>query len=301
MIQCEEGDVKWFERRDSFGRLLPRMTSSLSETPRQPMAPAVNWSATGEILDDLPSWVSSLAATGARTASARRPIDAARGSDITALSRDAFRVALEQLDAAPCRVWAFLPRPTDHDGDEFERYMRFNAGRSEAYRALGGVVKVVPAGTCVGHAGTDLVVHVLATDQPFSPVENPRQRPAWNYSRRFGPTPPTFVRATRTPALLLASGTASVVGEESLHLEDIDAQFEETLANLASLSDAGGGDGRWRSVQIYVRDAAHLDRIQALATEAFGDGLERVLHAPLCRRELLVEIEGVCNVAKPHA
>ena len=92
-----------------------------------------------------------------------------------------------------------------------------------------------------------------------------------------------------------------VGGEESLHLENIDAQFEETLANLATLSDAGGGDGRWRSIQIYVRDAAHLDRVQTLATEAFGDGLERVLHAPLCRRELLVEIEGICHVAKPHA
>ena len=277
------------------------MSSFVSETPKRPMAPAVNWIATGEIVDDLPSWVASLAAAGARTGSACMPIDGARGAEITAISSRAFRDALDQLGAAPCRVWAFLPRLTDHDGDEFERYMRFNAGRSEAYRARAHVVQVVPAGTCVGHAGADLVVHALATDETFSAVENPRQRPAWNYSQRFGPVPPTFVRATRTPTLLLASGTASVVGEESLHLENIDAQFEETLANLAALSDAGGGDGRWRSIQIYVRDAAHLDRVQALATEAFGDGLERVLHAPLCRRELLVEIEGICHVAKPHA
>ncbi len=265
------------------------------------MAPAVNWIATGEISDDLPSWVASLAAAGARVGSACMPIDGARGAEITAISCRAFRAVLDRLGTAPCRVWAFLPRPTDDDGIDLERYMRFNAGRSEAYRAFAHLVQVVPAGTCVGHAGTDLVVHALATDESFSAVENPRQRPAWRYSQRFGPVPPTFVRATRTPTLLLASGTASVVGEESLHLENIDAQFEETLANLAVLSAAGGGDGRWRSLQVYVRDAAHLARVQALATEAFGDDLERVLHAPLCRRELLVEIEGICHVAKPHA
>lgn len=277
------------------------MTRPLSEPPARVAVVAENWSATGSIREDLPSWVDALAAQGARTASHAVSADRLRGESLTAASRDAFRAVLAELEAGPCRVWAFLPRPTERDDDTLERYMRFNAGRSEAYRSMPELVRVVPAGTCVGHAGHDLVVHAIATDEPFAAVENPRQRPAWLYSTRYGPVAPTFTRASRTESLLLASGTAAVVGEDSIHLGDLEAQFAETVANLRSLAEAGGGDGRWRSLQIYVRDPAHLAAVRALARAHFGEAAERILHAPLCRRELLVEVEGICHVAIPHA
>lgn len=81
-----------------------------------------------------------------------------------------------------------------------------------------------------------------------------------------------------------------------MHHGCVERQFEESLRNLEALSNAGGGDGHWRSLQIYVRDASDLDRVRRLATARFGDEVERVLHAPICRRELLLEIEGVCHV-----
>ena len=160
-------------------------------------------------------------------------------------------------------------------------------------------VRVMPAGTCVGHAGNDLVVHALWLERAFTAVENPRQRPAWLYSDRFGPVPPAFTRATRSDGLLFASGTASVIGEESMHHGQLEAQFDESVRNLAALADAGGGDGAWRALQIYVRDAADLDRVEVLAKDRFGDRVDRILHAPICRHELLLEIEGICRASKP--
>jgi chorismate lyase/3-hydroxybenzoate synthase len=260
-----------------------------------------DWSAVGCHERDLSSWLGQLdsdfGAGRVHVASRTIGADALRGEAITEAARQAFHEALLELPGGPCRVWSFLPRPTERDDDLLERYMRFNAGRTQAYRQLADRVRVVPAGTCVGHAGSDLVVHALWIDAPFAAVENPRQRPAWLYSDRYGPVPPAFTRAVRIGGMLLASGTASVVGEDSVHHGQLDEQFRESVRNLESLAEAGGGDGRWRSLQIYVRDTADLARLGELARTHFGDAAERILHAPICRRELLVEIEGVCSAS----
>lgn len=265
--------------------------------------PSVNrWAAVGVADIDLGPWIGELARDidpdGVRIVSRRVPADQVRGPAVTDATREVFLDALSALPGGPCRVWSFLPRPTERDDDSLQRYMRFNSGRTEAYRRMSDLVRVMPAGTCVGHAGTDLVVHALWIRGDFKAVENPRQRPAWLYSDRFGPVPPAFARATRTDRLLFASGTASVVGEDSMHHGQLDTQFDEVVRNLAALSEAGGGDGLWRAVRIYVRDEADLERVAALATDRFGARVERIMHAPICRQELLLEIEGICRASE---
>jgi hypothetical protein len=49
-------------------------------------------------------------------------------------------------------------------------------------------------------------------------------------------------------------------------------------------------------MQIYVRDRCDISTISRLAQQEFSDGVERVVHAPLCRKALLVEVEGVADV-----
>jgi chorismate lyase/3-hydroxybenzoate synthase len=255
------------------------------------------WAAVGDPRTDLAGWVRTVVEGGARIASVSLPADGIVGPALSRLAQDAFAQALDALPGAPARVWGFLPRPTDHDGEALERYMRFNAGRTAAYRAMSERIRVIPAGTCVGHAGANLVVHALWVPGTLAPIENPRQRPAWLYSDRYGPVPPAFTRAMSVGGTLIASGTASVVGEASMHPGDLDAQCAETLRNLDALAAAGGARGPWRSLQAYVRDAAHLDAVRAWGERSFPGELERVLHAPLCRADLLVEIEGVADAA----
>ncbi len=275
------------------------MTVSLEHRLPSHLKVEPSWAARGRAEFDLGSWTGALLRTRgverARLVSRSVPADSLRGEDLTHAACEVYLQALRELPGGPCRVWSFLPRPTERDSDTLDRYMRFNAGRTEAYARLSDRIQTMPAGTCVGHSGESLVVYALWLDGPIASIENPRQRPAWRYSHRFGPVPPAFSRAVRTENLLLASGTAAVVGEDSMHLDQLDAQFEETMRNLAALATAGGGDGSWRSVHVYVRNAADLERVQTLALHRFGDELERVLQAPICRRELLLEIEGICH------
>ena len=74
-----------------------------------------------------------------------------------------------------------------------------------------------------------------------SPLENPRQVPAYRYSRRYGLRPPCFARATKFESTLFIGGTASIIGEDSRHAAAIVAQTEETLSNLRALIAAATG------------------------------------------------------------
>src|SRR5258708_39506048 len=131
-------------------------------------------------------------------------------------------------------------------GDGLDRYMVFNAGRFHGYAqwlcASNEFRRLLPTASAVGIISDDLVVYCLASDTRGTPVENPRQKPAYKYSRRYGPMPPCFSRATianvNGQRRLLVGGTASIVGEDSMHLDDVDAQLEETLKNLEALIDA---------------------------------------------------------------
>ena len=132
--------------------------------------------------------------------------------------------------------------------------MVFNAGRYAAYHNwFNGRAEFeasMATATGVGYQGTDLVVHVLASDRRGTPVENPRQVQAYRYSSRYGPMPPCFARATIVrpngtgASALLIGGTSSVRGEASMHVGDVSAQTRETLGNIAHLIVAGSRGGK---------------------------------------------------------
>jgi chorismate lyase/3-hydroxybenzoate synthase len=262
-----------------------------------------------------------VASPGFTLVSVRKPGAAALDpASFEACTRDAYTAIASQLRGSvalhPVRFWNYLPdihRPCGGDG--LDRYMCFNAGRFAACSDwLGGpdtFDRLLATGSGVGHAGDDLVIHALAAATPGTAVENPRQIPAYKYSRRFGPRPPCFARATvlresGRPSLVLVGGTASIRGEESVHVGDLTAQTLETFENLAALvrsaavggmDDADDALDAFRDLRVYhVRDA---DRpaIADLVERTFPqlDNVE-YLRADLCRRELSVEIEGIAEL-----
>ena len=212
----------------------------------------------------------------------------------------------------PVRIWNFVPRILADGGEGMDRYMRFNAGRYRAFAewfgGAQGFDRVLPAASAVGHGGDDLLIHLLAAREPGTAVANPRQVSPCQYSRRFGPLPPCFARATRlmTPdrrELLLVGGTASIRGEESVHAGDLQLQLAETFDNLAALVEAAFGRverplERYRALRVYFVRATDLPVIKA-AVAAVMPRLRAVewFPAELCRGELLVEIEGIAESA----
>jgi chorismate lyase/3-hydroxybenzoate synthase len=241
---------------------------------------------------------------------------------------ECYRAVFDQIAATatphPLRFWAFVPDIHADMGAGIDRYMAFNAGRFSAYTAWCGgpdaFSRAVATGSAVGVGGDRLEIHCVAGREAGTPVENPRQIPAYRYSRHFGPLPPCFSRATALGQCLpgggrlLVGGTASIRGEESLHVGDVVLQTRETLANLESLvrscCEPGSRDetslelarwlSRFRELRVYLPRPQLRDTVLEMVLPHFT-GVERieVLQAELCRTELLVEFEGVADVEGP--
>ena len=216
----------------------------------------------------------------------------------------------------PVRFWNYLPGIHRPCGDGLDRYMVFNAGRfnacSDWFGGPESFDRLLATASGVGHAGDDLVIHALAADVPGVAVENPRQVPPYKYSRRFGPRPPCFARATVLAPrlgkrLVLVGGTASITGEESVHLGDLVGQTHETFVNLEALvlhaaevakcaAPAGPALHAFTDLRVYHTRPADRDALERLIGDAFPPAC-RVEYVPadLCRSELLVEIEGVAE------
>ena len=203
------------------------------------------------------------------------------------------------------RIWNYFGGINAGDGDA-ERYRRFCVGRAAGVD--GRFNDPPPAATAIGASEGEGFVQVVAlcARAPAIALENPRQTPAWQYPREYGPVSPGFSRGivldadTATPRLL-ASGTASIVGHVSQHADDVAAQLSESVANLeALLAEGSAKTGRrfaladCEALRVYLRDAADLARVQdAVARTALPAERVVYLHGDVCRRELSVELEGV--------
>jgi len=203
------------------------------------------------------------------------------------------------------RAWNYFPGINSGKGDD-ERYKLFAAGRGKAFDELGYDEKQLPAGTAIGTApGTPFTISVLATRQEQTVLENPRQTSAYKYPREFGPRGPSFSRAIMLRAgaehQILISGTASIVGYESVHLNKPDKQLIETLKNLKTLlahaieyadSQIEPEHIGSPSLRVYLRNPDDYETLSQLLQENLSHE-HRVLflQGDICRSELTLEIE----------
>jgi chorismate lyase/3-hydroxybenzoate synthase len=194
------------------------------------------------------------------------------------------------------RVWNYLEAINHGEGDD-ERYKQFCHGRVAGMGDF--FIDGFPAATAIGHhSGTRrLQIYLLASDQPGTPVENPRQTSAWRYPRQYGRTPPSFARAMSLPArdALAISGTAAVVGHASAHADDLQRQLVETFTNLDALLQHAGmpsGLDTQSPLKAYVRYPNDAAQVRRFIHERLPGVPVLLLHGDICRGELLVEIDG---------
>src|SRR5579871_219200 len=207
------------------------------------------------------------------------------------------------------RVWNYLPDINREAGGE-ERYRQFNGARQRAFRASGRpIAGNVPAASALGSpAGSPLSIYFLASREAPALIENPRQTSAYHYPRRYGVHSPSFSRACMlarsSGTNLFVSGTASIVGHESLHAGDVVAQTQETLANIAALIEEANrmaGAPRYSleglKFKVYVRRPQDLEVIARTLTAAVRPDAPIVyLKADVCRTDLLVEVEATGGI-----
>lgn len=231
------------------------------------------------------------------------------------------------------RTWWYLSDITG-GAEGQQRYTELNRARADFFTGINFNRSLMPqtmlqpcypASTGIGMAsGGGLVLALLAlqTDRPdvqLLPLENPLQTPAYDYGIEYSPRSPRFSRAmallTSEQITVWISGTASIVRSEACHLNDIVAQTEQTLDNIAALISSdnfrrhgcAGGGATLRDlakIRVYVKRAGDVAACRAVCERRLGAMPALYLIADVCRPELLVEIEGVAfsrRTAAAHA
>lgn len=208
------------------------------------------------------------------------------------------------------RVWHFIPG-INSETDGLEHYRSFNIGRCRAFRESFGsdtLAAHLPAASAVGTEDSHLAVIFTSGRDSVQYFENPNQVPAYQYPEQYGPCSPSFARGAvvshrdggRTGFL---SGTASIRGHESVARDDVSAQLDVTMENVATMLDRMN----FRSAldnhspvqtqfRIYLRHAEDLPTVQARFESIVGPeiaGTTLFLKADICRADLRLEIEGV--------
>ncbi len=142
--------------------------------------------------------------------------------------------------------------------------------------------------------------------KPPRPIENPRQVSAFHYPGDYGPRPPLFARAALAESgrheWLWVSGTASIVGHQTVHTGDVVAQCEETARNVLTVLDqanqvtrTAGHRAEALSHRVYVRHTADFPVVRRALERCLGGAGLTLMQADICRHDLLVEVESVAH------
>jgi enamine deaminase RidA (YjgF/YER057c/UK114 family) len=249
-------------------------------------------------------------------------------SDTRLAASEAFRLMVEMLEKENftlnniIRQWNYIGNILEiRDG--LQNYQVFNEVRSEyygKYRSAG----YFPAATGVGmkHGGVILDFNALDPAKGLSilPVHNPNQVDAYKYGQQVlkgavekGKStkhPPQFERALLTgndeKATLLISGTASIIGQETIGKGNVEEQTHVTISNIRKLSDeellrsfigfSGPVSLIFSVLRIYVKEQKDFDIAAAICAEEFPCIPSIFIEADICRDDLLIEIEAVAEV-----
>jgi len=206
------------------------------------------------------------------------------------------------------RIWNHFPSINDYE-HAIERYQLFCLGRLSAFQKHFGdnFQQRLPAASAIGTKGGKFSLYFVAATEPGYYLENPRQISAYRYPGKYGPCSPSFARATlfaqENMNKLILSGTASIVGHETLHIGEPIKQLEETIRNIDGLLKhktvlpRQKQPAQFANVKVYIRHPDDLERIRLPVSEYFGQQTPVLyLHGDICRGDLLLEIEGVCDL-----
>lgn len=209
------------------------------------------------------------------------------------------------------RIWNYLADINLEDAatDGLERYRQFNIGRQDAFLASQRCATGnVPAACAIGLRTGPLSIAFLAGATMPVPVENPRQVSAYHYPATYGPRSPTFSRGAlvypRGQEILFISGTASIVGHQTVHPADPVKQCREAMENISAVIREANRLCRSApfsitemTYRVYVRHAADYELTRQTLQAMIGAAPVVYVEADICRADLLLEIEAMASHA----
>ncbi len=203
------------------------------------------------------------------------------------------------------RIWNYIPNINGEESG-VERYKRFCVGRHAGLEKLTVPEHRLPAASGVGSPSDKMLIYFLTARDAGIQVENPRQVSAFRYPPQYGPRSPTFSRAIvkdwGTGKHLYISGTASIIGHESRHRGDVLPQLTESLRNMSALVHSAETQhgvsihmlAELSQLKVYIRDQQDHAAVRSHIHQQLGEQVPVIyLGGDLCRKNLLVEVEGL--------
>jgi 2-iminobutanoate/2-iminopropanoate deaminase len=200
------------------------------------------------------------------------------------------QVGMEFSDVV--RTWIHL-RDIDRD------YADLNRARRAFFEARG--INPAPASTGIGGGPVseahDLCLGLYAVKGGPAASRSVMTSPTLNEAMQYGAD---FVRGMKTvetnKVALHVSGTASIDEDgRTAHVDDFEAQADRMLVNIAALLGGQGATfGDVVSAITYMKRPADASRLRQVLQGAGFEGFPNAMVvAPLCRPELLCEIEAL--------
>ena len=220
------------------------------------------------------------------------------------------------------RQWNYVEQIFNFSGinDQLrQNYQQFNEVRGHfysTYRTIAGFPAATGIGTLYHGVTIDCMAVTGNRKLKVVPVSNPRQVNSFLYAQSVlkGAPPgnqirnqaPQFERARLmtdgSTSRLFISGTASIIGQQTIGINDIKKQTLVTIDNLEQLTSNMNLKSccpgltvfpeKYVYIRVYVKHEKDIPDVKALCLEHFGQIPMSIVQADICRSDLLVEIEG---------
>jgi enamine deaminase RidA (YjgF/YER057c/UK114 family) len=218
------------------------------------------------------------------------------------------------------RQWNYIPailKTTTEDNRLYQNYQLFNDIRQYYY----GIYKrnrIYPSATGIGMDCGPVTIDFLAVQKKettfIAGLNNPNQIDAYNYGQEVlvgsplkeneRKKAPLFERAkyigNSENGFVFISGTASILGEKTIGLNDVTQQTGVTIHNLSELISTDNlkpvnnslNEHHYVYLRVYVKREEEVNSVMKTCKEQYGDIPILYVKADVCRDDLLVEIEG---------
>lgn len=214
------------------------------------------------------------------------------------------------------RQWNYIGHITDiHQDNQY--YQAFNNARAQFYEKTSWKYGY-PAATGIGMSCKGIIVSLIAVanslESQIVPIDNPLQVPAFAYSESLLIGKSSKVKLKATPkfergkvifdgvdTVCFVSGTAAIRGENSMLEMDAALQTKQTIENIQFLISndnlklhAVKSDTNMciSNLRIYIKNSEDFESVKAEIEKVWSTIPAIYLQADVCRKELLVEIEG---------
>jgi enamine deaminase RidA (YjgF/YER057c/UK114 family) len=203
--------------------------------------------------------------------------------------------------------------------NEIQNYQIFNEIRSEYYHKYRNVHSY-PAATGIGMKFGGAILDFCAvkalSNLKIIAIDNPDQIRPYDYGQQVLKgkplyskginQPPQFERALflteNTGSTLFVSGTASIIGQDTIGIDDVEKQTIVTFDNINKLTDSerishlsgevGSDAGNPILLRVYIKKQEDFTKVKAICDQRYPGVPSIFIEADICRDNLLVEIEA---------